>query len=126
MIESRLDTMKRSDESGLIAPAAFYILFALCEGEKHGYAIMQDVQRLSDGKFRMGPATLYTNIQRLLQEGLIDLADHPEGDTEVDSRRRYYRLAKTGRHALHEELDRMRSVLLRSKRLALKRNSAAV
>lgn len=118
--------MKHSDESGLLAPAAFYILFALCEGDKHGYAIMQDVQKLSDGKFRMGPATLYTNIQRLLQEGFIDLVDPPEGDSQVDSRRRYYRLSKAGRHALHQELDRMRSVLLRSKRLVLKRNGAAV
>ena len=117
---------KHSDESGLLAPAAFYVLFALCEGEKHGYAIMQDVQRLSDGKFRMGPATLYTNIQRLLQEGFIDLVDHPEGDGEVDSRRRYYRLGKPGQHAIQQELDRMRSVLLRSKRLVLKRNGAAL
>lgn len=118
--------MKHSDESGLLAPAAFYILFALCEGEKHGYAIMQDVQKLSEGKFRMGPATLYTNIQRLLQEGFIDLVDPPEGDTEADSRRRYYRLGKSGRQALHQELERMRSVLQRSKRLVLKRGGAAV
>lgn len=117
--------MKHSDESGLLSPATFYILFALCEGDKHGYVIMQDVQRISDGKFRMGPATLYTNIQRLLQDGLIDLVDHAEGDAEVDSRRRYYRLGKTGREALQQELDRMRSVLLRSKRLVLKRDGGA-
>ncbi len=117
--------MKHS-ESGLLAPAAFYILFALGEGEKHGYAIMQDVRELSDGKFRMGPATLYTNIQRLLEQGFIDLVDHPDGEKEADSRRRYYRLGKTGSHALRQELDRMRDLLLRSKRLVLKRSGAAV
>lgn len=82
--------------------------------------------RLAPAAFRMGPAALYTNIQRLLQEGFISLVDHPQGEMEADSRRRYYRLGKTGRHALHQELDRMRNLLLRSKRMVPKRNGAAV
>jgi Fe2+ or Zn2+ uptake regulation protein len=55
-----------------LTPAVFFILFALAEGEKHGYAIMQQVAILSDGQFRMGPATLYTTIQRLLELSLIE------------------------------------------------------
>ena len=49
-----------------LAPAAFYILFALASGEKHGYAIMREAREASENKFDLGPATLYTTIQRLL------------------------------------------------------------
>ena len=55
-----------------LTPAVFFILFALAQGEKHGYAIMQQVSVLSDGKVRMGPGTLYTTIQRLLELALIE------------------------------------------------------
>jgi DNA-binding PadR family transcriptional regulator len=48
-----------------LAPATFLILFALASGDKHGYAIMQEARKLSDHSFQMGPATLYTSIQRL-------------------------------------------------------------
>ena len=51
---------------------SFYILFALAEGEKHGYAIMKEVENVSGGQFTMGPGTLYTTIQRLLELGLIE------------------------------------------------------
>ena len=52
-----------------LSPAIFFVLFALADGEKHGYLIMQEVKVLSDGKFQMGPATLYTTIQKLADEG---------------------------------------------------------
>ena len=52
-----------------LAPAAFLILFALTDGAKHGYAIMQETRKISDDGFHMGPATLYTTIQRLLESG---------------------------------------------------------
>jgi len=112
--------MKRSDPEAAsdvltlpLAPAAFYILFALADGDKHGYAIMQDALKLSDGKFRMGPATLYTNVQRLLAAGLIKEVA-VSGSRERDERRRYYRLARQGKAALEQELDRMRNVLRRA------------
>jgi len=99
-------------------PAAFYILFALADGEKHGYAIMQDTLKLSEGRFRMGPATLYTNIQRLLEAEWIKEVEG-DGDTPSDSRRRYYRLRKPGKTALEQELERMRRVLARAEALSL-------
>src|SRR5438094_2295528 len=55
-----------------LTPAVFFILFALADGEKHGYAIMQTASRISDNHFRMGPGTLYTTIQRLLDLDLIE------------------------------------------------------
>jgi DNA-binding PadR family transcriptional regulator len=89
-----------------LTPAVFFILFALAEGEKHGYAIMQDVAVLSDGKFRMGPGTLYTTIQRLLELSLIE-----ETATEAGGRRRYYRLSRTGKAVLKAEVARMEAVV---------------
>jgi DNA-binding PadR family transcriptional regulator len=91
-----------------LTPAVFFILFALADGEKHGYAMMQDVAVLSDGKFRMGPGTLYTTIQRLLDLSLIEETakhDEPEG------RRRYYRLTGAGKALLHVEIGRMDAVV---------------
>ena len=94
-----------------LTPAVFFILFALAEGEKHGYAIMQETSRLSDGSFRMGPGTLYTTIQRLLDLGALEEAVGAGEPTEHESRRRYYRLTRTGRNLLNAELSRLKSVV---------------
>ena len=99
-------------------PAVFYVLFALADGDKHGYAIMQATLKLSDGAFRMGPATLYTNIHRLLETGCIREVTGPEA-ADAEPRRRYYRLARSGKKALEEELQRMRKVLRRAQNLSL-------
>jgi DNA-binding PadR family transcriptional regulator len=88
-----------------LTPAVFFTLFALASGEKHGYAIMQETRETAAGRFRMGPATLYTTIDRLLK---LDLLEEVAGS---DDRRRYYRLTKTGREVLRQELSRMREVL---------------
>lgn len=93
-----------------LTPAVFFILFSLAQGERHGYAIMQQVAVLSDGKFRMGPGTLYTTIQRLLELSLIE-----ETATDASKRRRYYRLTRTGKLIFKAELGRMDAVV----RLAL-------
>ena len=79
-----------------VTPAIFQILLALVPGKAHGYGIMQDVARLSDGETRLGPGTLYRSIQRMLVDGLIQelaIALHDETD---DDRRRYYRLTPKG------------------------------
>jgi len=99
-----------------LTPAVFYILFALAEGEKHGYAIMKEVHSVSDGQFTMGPGTLYTTIQRLLELGLIE-----ETSTSSDSerRRRYYRLSRRGRQIFEAELNRMESLVRSAQRRKL-------
>jgi len=91
-----------------LTPAVFFILFALADGEKHGYAIMQQTTKLSEGRFRMGPGTLYTTIQRLLDFCLIEeVSDNSDGG----ARRRYYRLTRQGRALLDMEISRMGAVL---------------
>jgi|ERR1035438_8811928 DNA-binding PadR family transcriptional regulator len=91
-----------------LTPAVFFTLFALAGGEKHGYAIMQETRKLSDDSFRMGPATLYTTVQRLLD---MDLVEEVDGARDSDSRRRYYRLTRGGRKLLHAELARVEALI---------------
>jgi DNA-binding PadR family transcriptional regulator len=91
-----------------LTPAVFFILFALADGDKHGYAIMQQVVTLSNRQFQMGPGTLYTTIQRLLD---LQLIEEVLSVSEADSRRRYYRLGRVGKSMLDAELDRMQQIL---------------
>ncbi len=105
-----------------LTPAVFFILFALTDGEKHGYAIMQSVTQVSDGQFRMGPGTLYTTIQRLLDLGLIEETESAGSQSDHENRRRYYKLTRTGKAVLTADLSRMESVvrLARAKKLVPK------
>ncbi len=95
-----------------LTPAVFYTLFALASGEKHGYAIMQETRDLSDGSFQMGPATLYTTLQRLLE---MDFVEEVAGGEGVDARRRNYRLSSAGRMLLDAELARVESVVRKAR-----------
>lgn len=102
-----------------LTPAVLFILFALADGAKHGYAIMQTVSRISQNQFRMGPGTLYTTIQRLLDLGLIEETESGGGQSDHENRRRYYKLTRTGRTVLAADVSRMESVvrLARNKKL---------
>jgi DNA-binding PadR family transcriptional regulator len=105
-----VNTKLSAEQSKLLplTPAVFFILFALADGERHGYAVMQQVEVLSDGKFRMGPGTLYTTIQRLLELALIEeIANHDE----PEGRRRYYKLTGAGRTLWQAEIGRMEAVV---------------
>jgi DNA-binding PadR family transcriptional regulator len=96
--------------------ASFFVLFALAEGEKHGYRIMQDIRELSGGIFSVGPATLYTTIKKLFDQGLIT---ETSGSTE--DRRRTYALARAGRRLLGAEFDRQQQLLDLARRKKLLR-----
>ena len=91
-----------------LTPAVFYVMLALSSGPKHGYAIMQETGTLSERGFQMGPATLYSTIQRLVE---LDLINETTDDSNEDSRRRYYDLTGTGRQLLEAEVKRMNSVV---------------
>ena len=104
--------MPRSDQP--LPPATFFILFALASGDKHGYAIMQEARKLSDNRFQMGPATLYTTVQRLVDSRWIEEVRGPE---DGDPRRRYYRLTRQGKSALYHETERMEALVRKSKAL---------
>jgi len=90
-----------------MTPAVFNILLALADGEKHGYAIMLEVEENTRGAVKMGPGTLYGSIKRMLASGLIEETDErPDPDLD-DERRRYYRLSGLGQRALRLEAERL-------------------
>ena len=91
----------------LLTSAVFHILLALADGESHGYGIMQDVERFTNGDTRLGPGTLYRSIQRMLVDGLIEelaISLHNEID---EDRCRYYRLTAKGLDAAKREARRL-------------------
>jgi DNA-binding PadR family transcriptional regulator len=103
-----------------LAPATLHILLALAGEELHGYGIMQEVARQSEGRYTLGPGTLYDNLQRMLDHGLVREvsrrgASHASND---DPRRRYYRLSSLGRSVLSGEIARLEGVV-RDARLRL-------
>ena len=75
-----------------LTPTVFNILLSLADGEKHGYAIMQEVEEATEGRTRMGPGTLYGSLDRMLKAGYITESDRRPASKEDDERRRYYRL----------------------------------
>jgi len=91
--------------------AAFHILIALADGDRHGYAIMQDVAAGTAGRLKLNPGTLYTTIRRLLDQGLIIELDERPDPEEDDERRRYYRLTDVGREVAKAEASRLQQAL---------------
>jgi len=94
--------------------ATLHILAALRRGERHGYAIMSDVEELSDGLVSMGPGTLYGSIKRMLADGLVEEADERPDPALDDQRRRYYRLTGLGARVCVAELDRLAALVQRA------------
>jgi DNA-binding PadR family transcriptional regulator len=89
--------------------AAFQILLALSTEDLHGYAIMRQVEEQTEGRVRLGPGTLYSSIQTLLEEKLIE--EVGLGEDTPSERRRYYRLTSAGRKVARSEADRLADVL---------------
>lgn len=102
-----------------LTPAVCHILLALAGGEKHGYAIMQEVEEFTDGQVTMGPGTLYGSIKRMRKAGLIVESDERPDPALDDARRRYYELTSYGRRVLEAEMERLAQVvhLARQKRV---------
>jgi DNA-binding PadR family transcriptional regulator len=102
-----------------LTPVVLHILLALADGERHGYAIAQEIENTTDGQIRMGPGTLYGSIQRMLGASLIEEAPHRRRAADDDERRRYYRVTPVGRRVLQLELERLTQVVrvARGKRL---------
>ncbi len=91
-----------------LSPATLHILLALAGEDLHGYGIMQEVLRQSEGRYKLGPGTLYDNIQRLTAQGLVLEVARRASD---DPRRRYYRLTADGRGVLAAEIARLETVV---------------
>jgi DNA-binding PadR family transcriptional regulator len=99
-----------------LTPVVFEIALALAAGERHGYEIMQDVERRTDGAIVLHPGTLYRALGRLLDQGLIEELDERPA-AEDDERRRYYRLTALGHGVARAEVERLASQVSAARRL---------
>jgi DNA-binding PadR family transcriptional regulator len=106
----------RDTNNGPLSSATLHILLALAGGNLHGYGIIKEIRRSSDGHYRLGPGTLYDNLKKLIEAGLV--ADAPQvspakrksAATKEDDRR-FYTLTKEGKDVLAKEVDRLQSVV---------------
>ena len=92
-----------------LSPATLHILLALAGEDLHGYAIMQEIARQSEGKYKVGPGTLYDNLQKLIDREWVEELGGRKSDD--DPRRRYYRLTAAGRGVLAAETARLAGVV---------------
>jgi DNA-binding PadR family transcriptional regulator len=99
--------------------AAFQILLTLADENLHGYGIMRHVEQQTGGRMRLGPGTLYSSIQALLEEGLIEEVEGSGPQGATDERRRYYHLTNAGRKVARSEAERLADLLrvARAKRI---------
>ena len=104
-----------------LSPAVFHMLLALADEDRHGYAIMRDIEERTDGLVRVGPGMLYGSIKWLVADGFIEeSAARLKGD---DERRKYYRLTADGKALLKAEASRMEAAvgLARSRKVLSKK-----
>ena len=98
---------KAPDEMLPLPAAQLHILLALADGEKHGYAVMREVESMTDGEVTMGPGTLYGAIKKMLNAGLVEETDQRPDPEMDDERRRYYRMTGLGTRVLEAETARL-------------------
>ena len=110
---------KNNDSKASLSSAVFQILLALADRDRHGYAIIQDVAARTEGKVRLSPGTLYSNLSRLLEEGFIVETRTRPKPSEDDQRRRYYRLTSDGRAAAEAELARLERLVRQARSFGL-------
>jgi DNA-binding PadR family transcriptional regulator len=109
-----------SAKSAPLSSATLHILLALAGGNLHGYGIIKEVTRNSDGHYRLGPGTLYDNLKKLMDAGLVaDAATSSSSKRKPvyskEDDRRFYTLTKDGKNALAAEVDRLQSVVREAK-----------
>lgn len=91
--------------------AAFHILLSLADEDLHGYAIMRLIKEQTNGRMRLGPGTLYSSIQALLEEGFVEEVEAKTGHEPGLERRRYYHLTAAGRKLAKAEASRLADLL---------------
>lgn len=105
-----MDRVENDKSPIRITPTFFFLLLTLVDGERHGYAMAQEVKERSDGSITLGPGSLYWSLNRLAEVGLIEETEAPAAD-RTDERRRYYRLTGRGRQVLEREAEVLSKVL---------------
>ena len=98
-----------------LTPSVFHILLALADEERHGYGIMQDVARQTDGTLQLGPGTLYGCLKRMLAAGLVEESEERPDPELDDERRRYYRMTPLGKRVVRAEAQRLAGAVMAAK-----------
>jgi DNA-binding PadR family transcriptional regulator len=93
-----------------LSPAVLHILLALASEDRHEYGIMQEIAPQSVGRYKLGPATMYENLEQPLDRNIVDQTSPRIAGN--DSRRRYCRMTKFGRSLLSTEIGRLESVFV--------------
>ena len=114
-----MDVARTPDQKPSVSHTAMLIMLAIGPEERHGYAIMSEVARITDGATKLGPGAVYTTIRRLLDDGLIEEVDERPDPEMDDQRRRYYRLTGTGKAVVGTEARRLESLVQAAKPWAL-------
>jgi len=94
-----------------LPPQVFHMLLALCQGERHGYALKREVLRRTNGKLNLGAGALYGSIARMVEQGLVEESETRPDLHLDDERRRYYRITPLGRRVAQAEMLRMRDLV---------------
>jgi DNA-binding PadR family transcriptional regulator len=102
-----------------LPPVTFHILAALADGDRHGYAIIQEVEQLTGGELKIQAGTLYRSIQRMLEQGLVQESRTRPADELDDERRRYYHLTAFGRAVAQAEARRLAQMVKLAQTLGL-------
>jgi DNA-binding PadR family transcriptional regulator len=100
-----------------LTPVVFEIALALAAGERHGYEIMQEVERRTGRQIVLHPGTLYRALGRLLDQGFIEELEERPASDGGDERRRYYRLTALGQAVARAEVERLASQVTAARRL---------
>lgn len=96
-----------------------HVLLSLAEGSAHGYGILQDIERRSEGALTLGPSSLYYTLGRLEDVGLVAPTDEPDHGEPHEDQRRYYRITEAGRERLARELHDLARLVAEGRRLGL-------
>jgi DNA-binding PadR family transcriptional regulator len=113
--------LTKNTKSPPLSSATLHILLALAGGNLHGYGIIKEVARNSDGHYRLGPGTLYDNLKKLISAGMV--ADVPTSSSSSKRKaasaqeedRRLFSLTREGKDALGREVDRLQGVVTKAK-----------
>ena len=114
--EVAISTQTRTPIQPPLSEATFFILLSLAPGPRHGYAILKDVQMLSDNRIVLSTGTLYGALKRLLEQNWIERVDDPEPN-DTDRKRKAYALTQTGRRILKAEVERFQRLIATARRL---------
>lgn len=102
-----------------LTPAVYHIMLALADSERHGYSILREVERYTEGRLKLGPTTLYRSIRQMLAAGYIaETEERPDPELD-DERRRYYRLTEKGRRVALAETARLARLVSLAQRTSL-------